>query len=54
MEEDALRPFADADIEILPPETLSADPAMPHAPVADGPRRRTKTVTGSARNVCRR
>ncbi|WP_176728020.1 hypothetical protein [Rhizobium sp. YK2] len=30
MEEDTLRPFADADIEILPPpETLSADRATP-------------------------
>ncbi len=26
MEDDSLRLFADAEIEILPPETLSADP----------------------------
>ncbi|SFB61760.1 hypothetical protein SAMN03159496_05897 [Rhizobium sp. NFR07] len=29
MEEDILRLFADADIEILPPETVSADLATP-------------------------
>lgn len=29
MEDDTLRLFADAEIEILPPETLSADPAKP-------------------------
>ncbi|MBY3171644.1 hypothetical protein [Rhizobium laguerreae] len=29
MEEDTPRLFADAEIEILPPETLAADPATP-------------------------
>jgi hypothetical protein len=29
MEEDILRLFADADIEILPQESLPADPAAP-------------------------
>ncbi len=29
MEEDTPSLFADADIEILPPETCSADPATP-------------------------
>lgn len=54
MENDTLRLFTDAEIEILPPETLSADPAKPHAPVAEGPHRSRKTVTAFARNVCRR
>jgi hypothetical protein len=55
MEDDnTLHLFADAEIEILPPETLSADPASPHAPVADGPRRPRKTVTAFARSAYRR
>jgi hypothetical protein len=54
MEEDTLRLFADAEIEILMPETSSADPGRPHTAVADGPRHLTKTVTGSVRNVSRR
>ena len=29
MEEDTLHLFADAEIGLLPPETLSADPATP-------------------------
>ncbi|NKJ08288.1 hypothetical protein FHT29_005298 [Rhizobium sp. SG741] len=38
MEEDTLRLFEDAEIEILPPpETLSADPAIPSCACCGGP-----------------
>jgi hypothetical protein len=37
MEEDILHLFADADIEILPPETVSADPATPSCACCGGP-----------------
>lgn len=54
MEDDTLRLFADAEIEILPPETLSADPAKPPCACCGRPASIEEDCSAFARSAYRR